>query len=109
LRELVAGKLGLAVIDQNLSIGFGGILQAEIAAALYGMPQAPMLASFIGGLGGRDIPAAELFEIIAAVRRALATGETPPPRLLFTENELREVRKLQAVAGVERTELKGGQ
>jgi pyruvate ferredoxin oxidoreductase alpha subunit len=109
LRELAAGKRGLAVIDQNLSIGLGGILHAEVAAALYGMPRAPMLASFIGGLGGRDIPAAELFEIIAAVKRALATGETPPPRLLFTEAELREVRKLQAIAGVERAELKGGQ
>jgi pyruvate ferredoxin oxidoreductase alpha subunit len=32
-------------------------------------------------------------------------GHTPPPRLLYTKNELREMRKLQAVAHVERSEL----
>jgi len=109
LRELLAGKRGVAVVDQNLSIGRGGILHAEIAAALYGAPQAPpILASFIGGLGGRDIRAEEFFEIVAETSRAVAAGTPPPPRYLFTEDELREVRKLQAIAGVERTQLGGG-
>jgi pyruvate ferredoxin oxidoreductase alpha subunit len=106
LRELLAGKRGVAVIDQNLSIGRGGILHSEIAAALYGVPQAPpIVASFVGGLGGRDIRTEELLEIVAEVERAVKSGVTPPPRFLFTENELREVRKLQAVAGVERAQL----
>ena len=30
----------------------------------------------------------------------------PPPRLLYTETELREVRKLQAIAHVEYEELR---
>ena len=34
-------------------------------------------------------------------------SETPPPRLLFSKDELREVHKLQAVAHVERIELEG--
>ena len=41
-------------------------------------------------------------------RQAYEHGKTPPPRLLFTENELREVHKLQAVAHVERQELEQG-
>ena len=38
---------------------------------------------------------------------AVAQGETPAPRLLYTETELREVRKLQAIARAEREELGG--
>ncbi len=103
IRRALAGKRGVAVIDQNVSLGAGGILHGEIAAALYGMPGAPAaLTSFIGGLGGRDISSAELFEIAAVTRQAASSGLVPPPRLLFTEGELREVRKLQAIAAAER-------
>jgi len=53
LRAALAGKRGVAVIDQNLSLGRGGVLYAELASALYGQPDAPpVLASFVGGLGG---------------------------------------------------------
>ena len=39
------------------------------------------------------------------VEEAARRGEPPPPRLLYTGEELREMRKLQAVASVERDEL----
>ena len=105
-RSLLAGKSGVAVIDQNISMGMGGVLHAELAGALYGHPQAPpQLLSFIGGLGGRDISMEELFEMADVTRNAVAMKQTPPPRLLYTEQELREMRKLQAVASVERDEL----
>ena len=95
------------MIDQNLSMGRGGILHSEIASALYGEPDAPrMLLSFIGGLGGRDISPEELFEIAAETRKALDSGRAPPTRLLYTAGELREIRKLQAIAEVERREPK---
>jgi pyruvate ferredoxin oxidoreductase alpha subunit len=105
LRSALAGKRAVAVIDQNLSMGKGGVLHAELASALYGQPDAPVLASFIGGLGGRDIGAEEFYEIAAQARAAAATGRAPEPRLLFTRGELRQVRKLQAVAAAERSEL----
>ncbi len=99
LQEALAGKRGVAVIDQNLSPGRGGTLHGELASALYGSPDAPsVLTSFIGGLGGRDISLAEFFEIIDVTRRAEEEGTCPPPRLLFNARELREVRKLQAIA-----------
>lgn len=109
LRRLVAGKRGIAVIDQNLSMGKGGVLHAEVASALYGRPDAPpILMSYIGGLGGRDISPEELYEIAAETREAAQSGHTPPPRLLYTREELRELRKLQAIAEVERNELESG-
>jgi len=103
LQRALAGKRGAAVIDQNLSMGKGGILHAELASVLYGQRDAPpVLAGFIGGLGGRDIPDEEFFEMARITREAAAAGRTPPPRLLYTSDELLQVRKLQAVARVER-------
>ena len=106
LQRLLAGKKGVAVVDQNVSMGKGGVLHTELASALYGQADAPpVLCSFIGGLGGRDITEEEFFEIAQVVHDAVSAGHTPPPRLLYTKNELREIRKLQAVAHVEREEL----
>jgi pyruvate ferredoxin oxidoreductase alpha subunit len=103
VRSALSGKRAVAVIDQNLSVGKGGILHSEVASVLYGMAQAPkVLTSFIGGLGGRDISLEEFCEIVAATVKAEGSGRLPPPRLLFTEDELRQVRKLQAVATVDR-------
>ncbi len=106
IREVLGRRRGVAVIDQNLSVGMGGVLHTELSSALYGRPDAPpVLTSFIGGLGGRDISPEEFYEMAVITRRAAEEGKVPPPRLLYTEDELREVRKLQAVARVERENL----
>jgi len=103
------GVAGVAVIDQNLSMGMGGVLHTELAAGLYGRSDAPgVLTSFIGGLGGREIAPQEFYQIAEVTRNAIKTGQTPPPRLLYTEHELREIRKLQSVAMVERNETTPG-
>jgi pyruvate ferredoxin oxidoreductase alpha subunit len=110
IRTALAGKRGVAVIDQNLSMGKGGVLHSELAAALYGSaPSPPMLASFVGGLGGRDISAEEFYEMARCLQRAIVDGVTPEPRLLYTGSELRQFRQLQAVAVAERDELGGGE
>jgi pyruvate ferredoxin oxidoreductase alpha subunit len=108
LRRALAGKRGVAVVDQNLSMGMGGVLHAELAAALYGQAGAPaVLASFVGGLGGRDIAPEEFYEMAAATRRACDEGTVPPPCLLYTDDELREMRKLQALAHVAAAAARG--
>jgi pyruvate ferredoxin oxidoreductase alpha subunit len=81
------------------------VLFSEVASALYGLPDAPLLVSFIGGLGGRDISSEEFFEMAKATRRAAEDGKAPAARLLYTEDEIKEVRKLQAIANAERGEL----
>ena len=103
---LLRGKKGIAVIDQNLSMGMGGVLHSELAGALFGHSHLPhIMLSYIGGLGGHDISTEEFFEMAKQTFTAIHSGEVPPPRLLYTEAELREIRKLQAVAHVEREEL----
>ncbi|MGB5201789.1 MAG: hypothetical protein WBN68_13105 [Sedimenticolaceae bacterium] len=104
----LVGKRGVAVIDQNISMGKGGVLYAEVASVLYGHRDAPLLVSFVGGLGGRDISPEEFFEMVKVVAAAAQRGEAPPPRLLYTEDELREIRKLQTLAHVERNSLGAG-
>lgn len=108
-RRELAGKKAVAVIDQNISMGRGGVLHTEVAASLYGAHGAPaVVASFIGGLGGRDIPPEEFYEMARVLADAAESGTTPKPRLLYSKTELREVRKLQAVAEVERHEIEPG-
>ncbi len=103
-QSLLAGKKAAAVIDQNISMGKGGVLHTELASVMCGQANAPLLTSFMGGLGGRDISEEELFKIAEVTRQACEEGNRLEPRLLFTKDELREVRKLQAVAHVERAE-----
>ena len=107
LRTLLLGRRAVIVVDQNLSMGKGGVHYAELASALYGCGGAPMLLSYVGGLGGRDIGAEEFFEMAAEARKAAETGAVPELRLLYTAGELREIRKLQAIANAERRQLGG--
>lgn len=93
------GKKGVAVLDQNISFGKGGILYAELASVLYNAANRPgVLVSFIGGLGGRDISNEEFFEMAKVTSRAAESGEVPQPRLLYTREELAQIHGLQAIA-----------
>lgn len=47
--------------------------------------------------------------MVAVTRRAVQAGCAPEPRLLYTEHELREVRKLQGIGLAERHELDAGE
>src|SRR6516225_2060570 len=61
----LAGRRGVAVIDQNLAPGAGGILFQEVAASVLHRPDCPqLLRSFVGGLGGKDISLAEFRHVV---------------------------------------------
>lgn len=108
IARLLVGKRAVVVVDQNLSMGKGGVLYTELASALYGKAGAPPLLAYVGGLGGRDLSAEEFFRMAAEARTAADTGVVPPARLLYTSGELREIRKLQAIAAVEPQGTGGG-
>ena len=75
LREALAGKLGAAVIDQNISMGKGGILHAEVASEIFGMKDSPaVLTSYIGGARYPELallPREQLVETTLADLRVL--------------------------------------
>ena len=59
-----------------------------------------------GGLGGRDIRLEEFVAMAAEAHVAVASGVAPATRLLYTDRELRELRKLQAIAGLRHNEVR---
>jgi pyruvate ferredoxin oxidoreductase alpha subunit len=88
-----------AVIDQNLSVGFGGITYAEIASALYGARDRPLLLSYGGGLGGKDLSGAEFDQMLDDLQASLANGEAMPPWLLYTDREEAQMAAFLQIAG----------
>jgi pyruvate ferredoxin oxidoreductase alpha subunit len=97
--DALRGRRAVAVLDQNLSPGQGGILFQEIAACLYHEPLRPQaLCSFIGGLGGKNISEGEFRAIFERTAEAGMCGKGVGPVLLYTEAEHRDMEQLQFLA-----------
>ncbi len=99
IRRALQGRRAVAVLDQNLAPGQGGILVQEIAACLYHATNRPRaICSFIGGLGGKNISEGEFRAIFEQTADAGASGKAVGPVLLYTESEQREMEQLQYLA-----------
>lgn len=101
IAEALAGRRAVAVLDQNLVPGLGGITFQEIAAALYAHPGRPPLLSVIGGLGGKDISESEFEAVFRDLQRLEAGVAVPQPRLLYTQPEQERMQVLLRIAGKE--------
>jgi len=100
IRDVLRGRRAVAVLDQNLAPGQGGILFQEIAACLYDEALRPRaLCSFIGGLGGKNLSEGEFQAIFEQTADAGVRGKGIGPVLLYTEADHREMVQLQVVAG----------
>jgi pyruvate ferredoxin oxidoreductase alpha subunit len=100
IRDALRGRRAVAVLDQNLAPGQGGILFQEIAASLYDEAIRPRaLCSFIGGLGGKNLSEGEFRAIFEQTAEAGVRGKGIGPVLLYTEAEHREMTQLQVLAG----------
>jgi pyruvate ferredoxin oxidoreductase alpha subunit len=95
------GRKAVAVIDQNLAPGAGGITYAEIATALYHETHRPPLFNVIGGLGGKDISEGEFEVMLGDLERAANGEQVMSPRLLYTKQEHERTRALLKIAGKE--------
>jgi pyruvate/2-oxoacid:ferredoxin oxidoreductase alpha subunit len=76
VRNLLAGRRTVAVLDRNMSPGSSGIFAAEIRAALAGRPDAPPIHGYVLGLGGRDVDVGTVVDVVADVRRREGEPET---------------------------------
>jgi pyruvate ferredoxin oxidoreductase alpha subunit len=100
LKAFLRGKKAVAVIDQNISPGSGGILYKEVTTALYHEPDRPeVILSFIGGLGGKDISHAEFNHIIEEMGKSMKTGIVPDTQLLYTKGDLKQINNMLNIAG----------
>ena len=99
IRDALRGRRAVAVLDQNLAPGQGGILFQEIAASLYHEVERPRaLCSFIGGLGGQNLSRGAFHAIFEQTAKAGVSGKGIGPVLLYTQAEHREMTQLQMVA-----------
>lgn len=73
VQEACRGLSDLIVIDRALSIGGGGIVGAEVRAALSETSSPPRVHNFAAGLGGRDMPLALYPRLLEAARAAHIT------------------------------------
>lgn len=71
---LVNAKV-VAVAERAISLGYGGAIYGELAGHFVNDQKRPMLASFILGLGGRDILPEHFDEMVAKCEKATATGK----------------------------------
>jgi pyruvate ferredoxin oxidoreductase alpha subunit len=97
----LSGKKGVAVLDQNVSIGSGGIIYPEVQSALYHRGDRPkQIISFIGGLGGKRISLDEFKHMLSVTETSVKSG-TPPPQsvMLFTDNDWGAVKGMLEIAG----------
>ena len=100
LAKALTGRKAVAVIDQNISPGLGGILYQEVAAVLTDVSEKPsVVRSFIGGLGGKDISQAEFDHVLAVLDEGRPVRLASQPELLFTAGEWNRVKKALAIAG----------
>ena len=83
LRHACSGLTDLIVLERALSPGFGGIVSAEVHAALAGMQTTPRIHSFAVGLGGRDIP----LEIYRTLHQRIDVAEPLPFSIIDVERE----------------------
>lgn len=110
IAEQLINKKAVTVIDQNISMGSGGVIFSEVSSALYQysastLSKPPIVNSVVGGLGGRDISSSEFAELAKELQRSAETQIPCKDKLLFTQNELDEVHQLQTIANAERHEI----
>ena len=93
--KALSGRRKVAVIDQNLAPGMGGITYPEIVTAMYGRKDGPeKILSVIGGLGGKDIKDDDFMAIV----NKLNDPESKGPIYLYGEDDLKQFQQLQKIA-----------
>jgi pyruvate ferredoxin oxidoreductase alpha subunit len=98
IADSLKGKRVVAVFDQNLAPGSGGILYPEVVSSLYhirGRPDA--VIPVVGALGGKQTTSKEMESIFETMLK-VGRGAAPEPIFLMRDNELKHVQQLVARA-----------
>ncbi len=76
IRNLASRVKGIAAFDRGVSYGFGGHMAGEIRSTIYNTKHRPIVKSYIGGLGGRDMTVTDIKEVLLDAVKAVENGET---------------------------------
>ena len=72
VRSLLQEKMSVAVIDRDISLGFGGILWGELRGFA---ESGAVVQNYIAGIGGGDVRPGHIKDIVADMRRRTAAAE----------------------------------
>ena len=75
LVESVGHAKVLAVVDRNISFGFGGRVYSEVAGKFVNRATKPLITNYIVGLGGRDITIKDFEEMVTDCENVMSTGK----------------------------------
>jgi pyruvate ferredoxin oxidoreductase alpha subunit len=73
-RALKKSRL-VVIFDKNISYGSEGATCSEIKSALYGSPVRAVIRNFIVGLGGRDVKAREMVDVVNKSLSSMKEGD----------------------------------
>ena len=82
LRAALRGVKAVGVVETNLGLGgstYGGILAPDVTTALYHAANRPLVTSFMAGLGGETVPAAEFDWMAGKLAQAIERGAVEKP------------------------------
>jgi len=83
MRKALGGAKAVAVVDRALSFGGpGGPIASELRSCLYPLDKKPVVASYIAGLGGRDVTIEDFYTIVAETEKVLETGYTDEYKMI---------------------------
>ena len=75
LRDALSGVAGVAVLEKGLSMGFQGVLSADVRAALYNMPGRPAVLGMLAGYSGREMTLQTVDAAVAMTYEAVERGQ----------------------------------
>lgn len=77
LTDLTKNAKVLAVLDRDISPGFGGALYSEVASSFVNRPEHPLIVNYIIGLGGKEVSIENFEEIYDKSIKGLEKGMSP--------------------------------
>ncbi|MHA2234450.1 MAG: pyruvate ferredoxin oxidoreductase [Candidatus Thorarchaeota archaeon] len=78
IRELGSQVKAFASFDRGVSYGFGGPVANDIRSSMYHTSDRPMIKSYIGGLGGRDMTVSDIKAVILDTFNSVESGDLGP-------------------------------
>jgi len=71
IRDFLQGKIFVAVLDRDISLGFGGILWGELRGVA---DPAAVVQNYIAGIGGGDVRPGHIKDVVADLRHRTAAA-----------------------------------
>jgi pyruvate ferredoxin oxidoreductase alpha subunit len=80
IAQVLSGVRAVGVLEKDVSFGHAGAVFTEVASALAGAENRPVLLNFVAGLGGRDISRADVEQLVVDL---MAETIQPSERVRF--------------------------